>query len=86
MNKFAQQFLLSLNPKHRTHDTQIKEDFVEFSWFNRSCVLDVKVFFDGWIHWQSTIDGNRDDGVYHYNGVTPSNLQNLLREVAERLN
>ena len=86
MNKFAQQFLLSLNPNHRTHDTQIKEDFVEFSWFNRSCVLDVKVYFDGWIHWQSTIGGNRDDGVYQYNGRTPDNLQNLLREVAERLN
>jgi hypothetical protein len=86
MNRHAQRFLLSLDPTHRKHETQIEKGLVVFSWWTPSCMLDVKVNSDGWIEWESTINGNQDKGLYQYTNSIPSTLQNILQQVAIKIN
>jgi len=86
INKYAQHFLLSLGPIHRKHETDISKDHVLFSWWECSCILDVKIFADGWIQWESTIEGNKDSGQYQYKNKIPTNLQHLLQKVSARIN
>ena len=68
------------------HETQIEKGLVVFSWWTPSCMLDVKVHSDGWIEWESTINGNQDKGLYQYINSIPSTLQNILQQVAIKIN
>jgi hypothetical protein len=86
MDEHAQRFLLSLEPTHREHETEIKKGHVAFSWWAPSCMLDVKVHSDGWVQWESTIDGNQETGLYKYKDSIPDSLHNLLQKVAIKIN